>query len=59
MEWIRDQFGIFPEHGFSSDPMYPETFNNGTVEIDNIGCKDLDEKVSPHSPMAYGVNGKT
>ena len=46
LEWIRDQYGIFPEHGFDNDPMYPKLFNNGTdPEASNVGCTDLDQKV--------------
>ena len=40
-EWLRYNFGVFPEAGFSGDDKYPETFEIGDEVRENLACKDL------------------
>lgn len=34
-EWVRYRYGVFPEHGFEGDRMYPDTYDlGGQVGLD-------------------------
>ena len=37
-EWIRYRYGVFPEHGFPNDAMYPEYYDLGPIKRKNEGC---------------------
>lgn len=38
LEWVRNRYGVFPEHGFVGDNLYPAFYQEGQDEITNIGC---------------------
>ena len=40
-EWIRYNFGVFPESGFPGDPIYPEHYRFGPELRPNVGCQEL------------------
>lgn len=36
--WIRHRYGVFPEHGFVGDRLYPAFYSLGVEERATIGC---------------------
>lgn len=42
-EWIKFQFGVFEEHGFADDPLYPASYVEGEVMRQNRACNVSDE----------------
>ena len=38
-EWSRNRYGVFPEHGFAGDEMYPDKYEDGRGQVrSNLGC---------------------
>ena len=37
-EWVKYRFGVFEEAGFKGDSLYPETFQEGNMDLANSGC---------------------
>jgi len=38
LSWLRARFGVFPEHGFTGDSIYPVNFFNGNGSISSLAC---------------------
>ena len=38
LEWLRYKYGVFSEHGFSDDPLYPLTYPTGPTTQPSTGC---------------------
>ncbi len=41
-EWLKYRYGIFPETGFSGDPLYPEVYREGNTTFASKGCIQQD-----------------
>ena len=39
-EWVKLQFGVFEEEGFTGDTIYPDILTEGRSNISNIGCSN-------------------
>ena len=43
---MRSYFGVFPEHGFAGDDMYPKFYDDGSSDHQlNVGCPNLNQTV--------------
>ena len=47
---VSHLYGVFPTHGFSSDPAFPLSYSRAEVTLDNTDCRQQGELFcSPHS----------
>ncbi|QQP41565.1 Epithelial chloride channel proteinlike, partial [Caligus rogercresseyi] len=42
-EWVKYVYGVFPEHGFKGDELYPYIYSDGFEAKLNSGCPDSTE----------------
>ena len=58
-EWLRYNFGVFTEAGFSGDNKYPQSYEIGNEVKENIACQDIvmDEAVPTTASSSSDFNG--
>ena len=46
-EWLKYKYGVYPEHGYADDPIYPEYYSSGNVSLLTTGCEHVEYRFCP------------